>query len=124
MCEVLLKIGLLLDRNAYTRTAKQMFQAVGPRMVENPEKHVSWSRPLLNLKKGLTLLVVSGEDPQALSQDVDRLFHPGIIFSAQFPFAGSGQGRPRGNKPFYLCRFGDCGEGFSTAEEVWTSLER
>lgn len=124
MCEALFKMGRLLGRNTYTRTAEYMFQTVGPLIEEYPEKYVSWSAPLLHLKHGLRLLIVSSGDKEALTRKVDRLYYPDLVFSSNFPYADSRGDSPQGKKPYHLCRFGDCGEGFSTAEEVWANLDQ
>jgi len=121
MCAILLKAGLLLGKNTYIRTAERMFEVVGPLVKEHPEKYASWTQPLIQLKEGIQLIVIQGNDQTGLLELVDTQYQPTLMFDTKFP-AGQQQARSRESGPYFLCKNGRCSEGIKSVEEVWQRL--
>ncbi|MEM8887007.1 MAG: DUF255 domain-containing protein [Bacteroidota bacterium] len=121
MCEALFKLGLIMDKSVYSRTAEDMMMHAAPLLLEDPLRHQSWLNPYILMEESNHLIILRSEDNQQLRKDLEQEYVPNLLFRENFP-DGYRYERNSDQPGYYICKGRNCTGPFEDPADLLDNL--
>lgn len=127
LCDIMLRLGTLLDKSNYQQQAKKRLLDMWPKVQEEPLAYAKWSQLALHWKLPSYQVVIVGLDSELLRRELSQYYLPevqligGSSASTTLPLLQNKEIPEQ--SLIYVCQDGNCQEPVSTVSEALSLMQ-